>query len=68
MLGLLKYLRGFTKAQGLNQLWRKNTIDDFTFENQGYNSRQNYIVQKPGVKGSFIVAVPLSHIYGFEDD
>jgi hypothetical protein len=26
MMGLMKYSRGFTKAQGLNQLWCKDTL------------------------------------------
>jgi hypothetical protein len=52
----------------LNQLWCKNTIDALAAENQGCNTRQNYIIQKPGVEESFSVAKPLSHINGFEDD
>jgi hypothetical protein len=32
------------------------------------NTRQIYIINKPTVKGSFSVAIPLSHILGFEDD
>jgi hypothetical protein len=36
MLGLLMYLRGFAKAQGLNQLWCKDTLDELTAENQEY--------------------------------
>jgi hypothetical protein len=68
MLGLLKYPRGFAKAQGLNQLWCKDTLDELTAENQGYSTRQSYIINKPAVRGSFSVAIPLSHILGFEDD
>jgi hypothetical protein len=68
MLGLLKYARGFTKAQGLNQLWCKDTVGDLTAENQGYNIGQNYIIQKLAAKGSFSVTIPLSHINGFEED
>jgi hypothetical protein len=60
MLGILKYLRGFAKAQGLNQLWCNDTLDDLTAENQGYAVRQNYIIQESTSKGSFSVAVPLS--------
>jgi hypothetical protein len=68
MLGLLKYPRGFAKAQGLNQLWCKDTLDELTAENQGYSTRQSYVINKPVVRGLFSVAVPLSHILGFEDD
>jgi hypothetical protein len=67
MLGLLKYSRGFAKAQGLNQLWCKDTLDELTAENQGYNTRQSYTISTPTVKGSFSVAIPLSHTFGFED-
>jgi hypothetical protein len=68
MLGLFRYPRGFTKAQGLNQLRCKDTLDELTAENQGYGTRQSYIINKPAVRGSFSVAIPLSHILGFEDD
>jgi hypothetical protein len=68
MLGLLKYPRGFAKAQGLSQLWCEDTLDELTAENQGYITRQTYINNRPIVRGSFSVAIPLSHIFGFEDD
>jgi hypothetical protein len=68
MLGLSKYSRGFAKAQGLNQLWCKDTLDELTAENQEYNIRQSYIISTPTVRGSFSVAIPLYHIFGFEDD
>jgi hypothetical protein len=68
MLGLLKYPRGFAKAQGLNQLWCKDTLDELTAENHGYFIRQSYIINKPAVRGSFSVVIPLSHTLGFEDD
>jgi hypothetical protein len=68
MLGLLKYSRGFAKAQGLNQLWCKDTLDELIAENQGYNTRQSYVISTPTVRGSFSVGIPLSHIFGFEDD
>jgi hypothetical protein len=32
-LGLLKYPRGFAKAQGLNKLWCKDSVDELTAEN-----------------------------------
>ena len=53
-------------AQGLNQLWCKDTLDELTDENQGYNKRQNYITNKG--KGSFSFVVPLKHIFGFCQD
>jgi hypothetical protein len=68
MMGLLKYARGFAKPQWFKQLWCKDNSDNLTAENQGYNTRQNYIIQKPAAKESFRVALPLSSINGFEDD
>jgi hypothetical protein len=68
MLGLLKYQRGFAKAQGLNQLWCKDTLDKLTAENQGHGTRQSYVINKPTVRGSFSVAVPLYHVFGFKYD
>jgi hypothetical protein len=47
MLGLLKYSRGYAKAQGLNKLWCKDTEDTLTDTNQGFNSRQDFIIKKP---------------------
>ena len=47
MLGLLTHSRGFSKTHGLNQLWCKDTDDDLTNTNQGYEIRQEYIT-KPG--------------------
>jgi hypothetical protein len=44
MLGLLKYPRGFAKAQGLNQLWRKDTLDELAAENQEYSTRQSDVI------------------------
>jgi hypothetical protein len=47
MLGLLQYPRGFAKAQGWNQLRCKDTLDELTAENQGYSTRQSYVINKP---------------------
>ena len=68
MLGLLKYSRGFTKAQGLNQLWYKDTDTDLNDENQGYATRHKYIIETPTTKRSFSFIVPLKHIFGCVDD
>jgi hypothetical protein len=51
----------------LNQLWCKNTLDELTAENQGYNTRQSYTISTPTVRESLSVAIPRSHIFGFED-
>jgi hypothetical protein len=43
-------------------------LDELAAENQGYNTRQIYILNKPAVMGSFSVAIPLPHIFGFKYD
>jgi hypothetical protein len=45
-----------------------NSLLKITAENQGYITRQSYIVNKPTVRGSVSVAIPLSHTLWFEDD
>jgi hypothetical protein len=69
MLGLLKYPDDFAKAQGLNQLWCKDTAATAVMaDNAGFATRQAYLVQKPRTKGTFSFIVPLSHILGFCED
>lgn len=69
MLGMLKYPDDFAKAQGLNQLWQKDTASTADVNvNSGFAARQAYIIQKPTVKGTFSFIVPLKHIFGFCDD
>ena len=69
MLGLLKYPDDFSKSQGLNQLWMKdtNTQPSLT-DNIGFSARQSYIVRQPDPKGTFSFRIPLSHIFGFCED
>jgi hypothetical protein len=69
MLGMLKYPDDFAKAQGLNQLWTKDTASTAVIaDNSGFAVRQAYLIQKPTVKGTFSFIVPLKHIFGFCDD
>src|SRR5688572_198412 len=69
MLGLLKYPDDFAKAQGLNQLWAKDTTATAVIaDNVGFAIRQAYLIQKPTTKGTFSFIVPLSHIFGFCED
>jgi hypothetical protein len=69
MLGMLKYPDGFAKAQGLNQLWTKDTTSTAVIaDNTGFAVRQAYLIQKPTAKGTFSFIVPLKHIFGFCDD
>ena len=69
MLGLLKYPDDFSKSQGLNQLWYKDTATTADMDNNaGFNVRQQYVIQNPDPKGTFSFRVPLKHIFGFCED
>ena len=69
MLGLLKYPDDFSKSQGLNQLWQKDTTATAVVaDNAGFKARQACLIQKPTPKGTFSFTVPLKHIFGFCDD
>jgi hypothetical protein len=69
MLGMLKYPNDFQLAQGLNQLWYKDTAATAVIaDNAGFAIRQAYLIQKPTAKGTFSFIVPLKHIFGFCDD
>jgi len=69
MLGLLKYPDDFSRAQGLNQLWKKDTATTAVVaDNAGFNARQSYLIASPTVKGTFSFRVPLKHIFGFCED
>lgn len=69
MLGMLKYPNDFQLAQGLNQLWYKDSHTTAVIaDNLGFAVRQAYLIQKPAAKGTFSFIVPLKHIFGFCDD
>ena len=72
MLGLLKYPDDFSKSQGLNQLWYKDTsiisIISNLDNNVGFKIRHDYIINNPDPKGTFSFRVPLKHIFGFCED
>ena len=69
MLGLLKYPDDFSKSQGLNQLWYKDTTTNADLDNNtGFKIRQQYIIQNPNQKGTFSFRVPLKHIFWFCED
>ena len=54
MLGLLKYPDDFSKAQGLNQLWYKDTATTAVkADNNGFSARHAYLIQSPTVKVPF---------------
>ena len=68
MLGLLKYPDDFSKSQGLNQFWYKDTTTNAEVDNVGWNIRKMYIIDNSNPKGTFSYRVPLKHIFGFCED
>ena len=69
MLGLLKYPDDFPKAQGLNQLWYKDTATTaLTADNNGFAARYAYLIQSPPVKCTFSFRMPMKHVFGFCED
>ena len=68
ILGFLKYPDDFSKSQGLNRLWYKDTTTGAEEENTGWNIRKQYIINNSDPKGTFSFRVPLKHIFGFCED
>ena len=71
MLGMLKYTDDFSKSQGLNQLWAKDTTDKAEDDNEGFKFRHDYIiesVERVENKGNFSFKIPLKHVLGFCED
>ena len=68
MLGLLKYQDDFSKSQGMNQLWYKDTLTQPSAQNVGWNVRKQYVINSPDPKGTFSFRAPLKHIFGFCED
>jgi hypothetical protein len=56
MLGMLKYPDAFAKAQGLNQLWVKDTASTAAIaDNTGFAVRQAYLIKKKLQKEHFLL-------------
>ena len=69
MLGLLKYPDDFSKSFGINQLWYNDTNPDASgAKNQGFNVRQDYIINSSNSRGTFSFKIPLKHFLGFCED
>ena len=69
MLGLLKYPDDFPRAQGVNQLWYKDTATTAAKANNNeFAARHAYLIQSPTVKGTFSFRIPLKPIFGFCED
>ena len=63
ILGLLKYPDDFSKAQGLNPLWHKDTATTAAkADNNGFAARHAYLIQSPTVKGTFSFRISLKHL------
>ena len=79
MLGMLKYPDDFSKSQGLNQCWIKDTgagggntdENDNINRNHGFQLRRDYIINMPegaDNKGAFSFKIPLKYFFGFCED
>ena len=69
MLGLTKYSTNFVKGPGINLCWYPDTTNAADKDNNnGFATRQSYIVQKPAPKGTFSFMIDLEHIFGFCED
>ena len=73
ILGMLKFPDDFSKSQGLNQCWIKdtgegNTVVDGDNPNDGFKLRRNYIINMPATRGHFCFKIPLKHFLGFCED
>ena len=74
MLGLLKYPDDFSKSNGLNQLWYKDTTNTTIIDNAnanfnaGFKIRHDYIITNSRPRGSFSFRIPLKHMFGFCGD
>ena len=69
MLGLLKYPDDFSKAQGLNQLWYKDSATTAVkADNNQFAARHAYLIQSPTFKVTFSFRIPMKHIFGFCED
>ena len=69
MLHLLKYPDNFSKVQGLNQLWYKDTATTAVkFDNNGFAARHAYLIQSLTVKGTFSFRIQVKYIFGFCED
>ena len=73
ILGMLKFPDDFSKSQGLNQCWIKDTGEGNTVvggdnPNDGFKLRRNYIINMPASRGHFCFKIPLKHFLGFCED
>ena len=62
----MKYTDDYSKAQGLNQLWYKDTATTAVkADNNGFAARHAYLIQSPTVKDTFSFRIPMKHNFVF---
>ena len=70
VIGLAKYPSSF--KSGLIQCWAPDVNDKASItgatENEGFERRHSFFLAKSVPIGSFRIAIPLKHIFGFADD
>ena len=68
LLGLASYSTTFSNGCRLTQGWYPDTNTNAAVNNNGFNTRQGYLIRLPNPKGSFQCAIPMRLIFGFVDD
>ena len=68
MKGMLAYGDDFSKSEGLNMCWKKDTTADAEAANLGFEARRQLIIVRPDPIGTFSFAVLLRHLFGFCED
>jgi len=68
MKGMLAYGDDFSKSEGLNMCWQKDTTAAAAAANLGFEARRQLIIARPDPVGTFSFVIPLRHLFGFCDD
>ena len=68
LLGLASYSTTFSNGCGLTQDWYPDTNTNAAVNNNGFNTRQGYLIVNPYPKGSFQCAIQMRHIFVCVDD
>lgn len=68
MKGMLIYGDDFSKSEGLNICWQKDTTATASSANLGWEARRQLVIVKPNPVGTFSFSIPLKHLFGFCDD
>jgi hypothetical protein len=68
MKGMLIYGDDFSRTEGLNMCWQKDTTATAAAANLGFEARRQLVITRPNPVGTFSFCVPLKHLFGFCDD